>query len=72
MREEANIARWVEVTPTIFEATIAEEMEKYERFKDDTEAGAMKQEELLEHIKVSDCSLSMNDFSTDERFLDPK
>ena len=52
MREESNIARWVEVTPSMFEMTITEEMEKYDRFKDDVEEGALKQEEVLDHIKV--------------------
>jgi programmed cell death 6-interacting protein len=52
MREEANIAQWTEVTPAMFEMTLTEEMEKYDRFKDDVEEGALKQEEILEHIKV--------------------
>lgn len=52
MREEANLARWVSVSPALFEDTMAEEMTKYDRFRDDVEEGALKQEEVLEHIKV--------------------
>ena len=52
MREASNIERWTDVEPAMFENTLDEEMNKYEKFKDAIEEGADKQEELLEQMKV--------------------
>ncbi|KAI0091182.1 BRO1-domain-containing protein [Irpex rosettiformis] len=45
------IERWVEVKPSMFEDVVDEEMEKFEKFKDDLEDVEVKQEMLLESIK---------------------
>ena len=55
MREASNIERWTDVEPAMFENTLDEEMNKYEKFKDAIEEGADKQEELLEQMKVGYC-----------------
>ena len=52
MREASAFESWVEVKPSMFEATIEQEMGKYEVFKESLETNASKQSELLETIQV--------------------
>lgn len=53
MREAAGIERWVEVNPAMFEDTLEEELGKYEKFREKMEQSRVKQDDLLEKIKVS-------------------
>lgn len=52
LKAAAAIERWVEVQPSMFEEVLDEEMVKFEKFKNDLEDNAKKQEPLLESIKV--------------------
>ncbi|THH09151.1 hypothetical protein EW145_g2207 [Phellinidium pouzarii] len=52
MREASVTERWTDVEPVMFEPTLDQEMNKYEKFKDGVEEGAEKQEELAESIKA--------------------
>ena len=49
--------RWVEVQPSMFEDVLDEELSKFDKFRNDIEAGAVKQEEVLESVKVSPASV---------------
>ncbi|EJD06562.1 BRO1-domain-containing protein [Fomitiporia mediterranea MF3/22] len=51
MREAAAFERWREVEPVMFENTLDQEMNKYERFKDGVEESADKQVELSDLIR---------------------
>lgn len=52
MREASAFELWTKVEPVMFEDTLDQEMNKYEKFKDGIEAGADKQVELLDLIRV--------------------
>ncbi|KAH8118025.1 BRO1-domain-containing protein [Phellopilus nigrolimitatus] len=52
MREAAVVERWTEIEPAMFENTLDQEMNKYQKFKDGIEEGADKQVELIESIKA--------------------
>lgn len=52
MRQASGIERWTDVEPAMFETTLDEEMNKYEKFKDSIEEVTEKQDELLEQMKV--------------------
>lgn len=52
MREAAAMERWTEIEPAMFENTLDQEMNKYEKFKDGVEESADKQIELTDLIKV--------------------
>ncbi|KZT22347.1 BRO1-domain-containing protein [Neolentinus lepideus HHB14362 ss-1] len=47
----ANIERWKEVTPVMFESDFEEELLKYEKFRHGVEEGEKKQREILDAIK---------------------
>ena len=51
MHEAASVARWVEVRPEIFEQAIEEELGKYEKYREELEGGARRQEEALDGIR---------------------
>jgi len=51
MREASSLARWVEVRPEIFEQAIEEELNKYERYREDLEESEHRQEEALHGIQ---------------------
>ncbi|KAF8589825.1 pH-response regulator [Ramaria rubella] len=51
MRDAAAVARWVEVRPEIFEQAIEEELAKYDRWRDELEEGARRQEEALQEVQ---------------------
>jgi len=52
MRQASGIERWTDVEPAMFESTLDEEMNKYEKFKDSIEEVTEKQDELLEQMKA--------------------
>ena len=51
MREASAVARWVEVKPHIFEHAMEEELGKYDKFREELEDDAGRQEEALNGIK---------------------
>ena len=52
LRAAAAIERWTEVQPSMFEDELDEALSKYEKFKDEIEAGEQRQEVTLESITV--------------------
>ena len=57
LKAAAAVERWVEVQPSMFEDVLDEELSKFDKFRNDIEAGAVKQEEVLESVKVSPASV---------------
>ena len=53
VREAAGIELWTEVKPEQFEATIEQELGKYEKFHEELDDSAEAQTKLLSQIKVS-------------------
>lgn len=53
LRAAAAVERWVEVQPSMFEDVLDEALTKYEKFREEIEAGEQKQEVVLESITVS-------------------
>ncbi|PAV16120.1 pH-response regulator [Pyrrhoderma noxium] len=51
MRKATAFELWTKVEPVMFEDTLDQEMNKYEKFKDGIEAGADRQVELLDLIR---------------------
>ncbi|EIN04799.1 BRO1-domain-containing protein [Punctularia strigosozonata HHB-11173 SS5] len=51
LRAAANIERWAEVRPAMFEDVLEEEMRKFERFAEDLTGQAREQGEMLEVLK---------------------
>jgi programmed cell death 6-interacting protein len=54
MRQAAGFERWAEVTPVMFEDTLATGIEKYAKFVQDIEESGEEQDQILEEIKVHD------------------
>ncbi|KAG8970981.1 pH-response regulator protein palA/rim20, partial [Tulasnella sp. 427] len=51
--EASAMERWVEVKPAMFEDTIASELDKYEKYRNQLDEGATKQAVLLEKIEAA-------------------
>ncbi|TFK47825.1 pH-response regulator [Heliocybe sulcata] len=52
LRVAANIERWKEVNPAMFESDFEEELLKYEKFRQGVEESEQKQGEILEAVKA--------------------
>ena len=53
VRAAAAVEQWTEVQPSMFEDVIDEALVKYDKYREDIEAGEQVQEVLLESITVS-------------------
>jgi len=52
-RMAAGLERWTQVKPEMFEEAMAEELNKYDRFKNEIMGSESKQQDLLGSIEVS-------------------
>ncbi|GJJ08702.1 hypothetical protein Clacol_002921 [Clathrus columnatus] len=50
-QEESSLARWVEVRPEVFDQATEEELGKYDRYKEELEDNAGRQDQALNGIK---------------------
>jgi len=51
-REALGLESWVQVKPAMFEDTLDEEMQKYERYREAMEENERQQEKVLANIEV--------------------
>lgn len=48
----AGLERWMQVKPEMFEEAMAEELNKYDRFKNEVMSSESKQQDLLGSVEV--------------------
>jgi programmed cell death 6-interacting protein len=51
-REALGVERWTEVKASMFEDTLDEELQKFQKFKENLEDNASQQEDILRQIEV--------------------